>query len=554
MRKVLLFICFVCILFTGMAFGAESYVNSKISAIAVLGNTKIPTQNILPSIFSKVGENIDKDKINNDLKSIYALGYFTDVKVSYEPYQDGTKVIYKVFENPVLTTITIKGNTVYPTTEAIKIMGLVSGEVFSYKILREGIEALNIKYKNDGYTLARVVDVSSGSGTVEIKLVEGIVESVSLEGNEVTKDYVILREMKTKPGKVFNEDVFAKDIRRVFNLGFFSEIIPAFGPGASSDKITLTLGFKETKSNTINFGGGYGEREGWFGFTDLAMNNLMGTAQSIMIRGQAGQQLTTYQFKYSNPWFIPEKLGPRTAYTFRVWDTMGTDIYVTQQNERHTGWDMSFGKNITDYLSSNLFFGIESVAPANGATFEAYTSDSVGVSFAIDTRDNWMNPTKGMFDTISLKQGWTYSSTQSNFLKLGLDVNNFTPIANKQVLAMHVGTGIGFGVVPIGELYWAGGPNTVRGYSLDQLKRGARKLILNFEYRYTFNETFQGVLFYDLGNAWNTGNINLSDFISGWGPGIRFNTPLGPIRLDYGMPLTGMTNQGILHFSIGQAF
>lgn len=537
-----------------IVFAEEVDIPAKITAFEVLGNSHVPAKEILEAVFSKVNENVDQDKIKNDLKAIYALGYFKDVNASFEAFKDGTKIIYNVSENPILREISIHGNTAYPTSEIISAMGIIRGGVLNLKNIRNGIDSINKKYKKDGYTLARVVDISTDKDKVAVKLAEGVVEGISLEGNESTKDYVVLREMDTKAGKVFNEEVLSKDLRRIFNLGFFSEINPAFEPGSSSDKMILVIKIKETRTNTVNFGGGWGERDGWFGFADLAINNLMGTAQGLMVRGQAGQQLTTYQFKYSNPWFLPEKLGNRTSYTLRAWNTQGNDIYLTQQDQYNVGWDMAFGKTYKDFFGGSINFGSESISPRSGASFEAYTAPYIGATFSYDTRDVWMNPKKGVYDVLSLKQGWNVTKSSTNFFKIGLDLNGFRPAADSQVFAAHFGVGLGIGAVPLGELYWAGGPNTVRGYGLTELRRGARKIIANLEYRLTFNEMFQGVFFYDWGNAWDVGMPETEKFMAGWGPGLRLNTPLGPIRLDYGIGTAKTASDGILHFSIGQAF
>lgn len=536
------------------AAAREKEVAAKITGLAVLGNENVAAQEIFAAIFSKVGEIIDKDKVNNDLKAIYALGYFKDVAADFDPYLDGTRIVYNVEENPTLESIGVQGNTVYSTAEIMNVLGLKTGQVFNFKTFRSGIEGINRKYKQDGYTMARVTDVSAEAGIVEIKLTEGMVEGITLEGNEATKDYVIMRELNTTVGSVFNENVLSKDLRRVFNLGFFSEINPIFEPGTSSDKIVLRLKVKETRTNTVNFGGGYGEREGWFGFADLSVANLAGTAQGLLLKGQTGQQLATYQFRYTNPWFWPEKFGKRLAYTLRLWDTLGTDIYITQQDEKHIGWDMSFGKTYNDVFGSTITVGSESLSPRGSASFEAYTSPYIGYSLSYDTRDFWMNPRGGVYHTLSFKQGWKYASSQTNYFKVSADFNGYSPWGENQVLAKHFGVGMGFNDVPLGELYWVAGPNTVRGYSLDEIRRGVKRVLANIEYRYTVNDVFQGVFFFDWGNAWNAGEIDISQFIAGWGPGVRVNTPLGPIRLDYGIGTSKSFSEGILHFSIGQAF
>jgi outer membrane protein insertion porin family len=190
-------------------------------------------------------------------------------------------------------------------------------------------------------------------------------------------------------------------------------------------------------------------------------------------------------------------------------------------------------------------------------------STFVGYSISYDTRDIFMNPTQGKLYTLSVTRGWkTISATTTNYTKLGLDLNEFLNMGKNQVLAFHLGSGIGYGDVPIGELYYCGGANTVRGYAPSEAALGVRKLIFNVEYRYTFNETFQAVAFYDLGNAWGEvkdgearGDApNISQFLSGRGMGLRLNTPLGPIRLDYGIGDSRSFGEGIVHFSIGQAF
>jgi outer membrane protein insertion porin family len=534
----------------------EVNVASAIAALEIKGNRLVAEKEIRDVIFTRVGDRLVEEKIKGDLKAIYALGYFSDVNSSFEVKDGATRVIFRVVENPLVKDIVIEGNSVYSSAEILSLLGAKKDAILNFQKMQEDIEKINTRYKKDGFILARVVDagINKKTGFLRFKVIEGKVESISLEGNDTTKDYVILRELKTRPGSVLNEEVLKKDLRRVFNLGFFAEINPSFEPGSSKDKVVLQLKIKETRSSTINFGGGFGEREGWFGFVDLSVNNLFGSAQGLMVRGQSGQQLSTYQFKYFNPWFLPDRLGDHAALTLRRWLTIGRDILLTTQDGVYNGFDISIGKPLRENYNLTWTLGSENVSPYKTSSFEAYRADTIGVALAFDTRDFWLNPKSGRYYTLDLKQGWKVASASSNFFKIGWDLNHYHSLFENQVVAAHFGAGVGLGDVPIGEIYWAGGASSVRGYYPTESRKGRRKVITNLEYRLNFSDLFQGVFFYDWGYAWNSGLPETHLFISGWGPGLRVNTPLGPIRLDYGIPGGKSFGEGIMHFSIGQAF
>lgn len=554
-------------------------VGPVVTAIEVRGNKTVTESSIMDAVFSRIGEVLIEEKVSSDVKAIYAMGYFEDVSASFESYAKGTRIIFNVTENPVIAAVSFEGNSVYTPDALSAPMKTKAGQILNFKTLQDDIQAINDLYHKNGYSIARVADVSTDPKTriLKIKIIEGVIESIALEGNQATRDYVILREIDTKPGDILNEKSLAKDLRRVFNLGFFSELTPNFEPGSSPDKIVLVLKMKENKTNTINFGGGYGETEGWFGFVDTSMNNLFGTGHGTMVRAQWGTTLTTYQFKYYYPWFMTDYLGSRTSMTYRVWNTSGPDVYGNEvQDALRIGWDVALSRPFADYFSHSFTLGSETVIPiedstvTNAVSFEQYASNFIGYSVSYDTRDFWMNPTEGMFHTVSIRKGWTITNgVTTNFTKLGLELNDFIKLGINQVLALHLGTGVGYGDVPIGELYWCGGANTVRGYQPSEAKLGDRKIICNVEYRYTFNDMFQGVAFYDLGDSWFSqdeassqafnfedahGAPDISHFMSGRGLGLRLNTPMGPIRLDYGIGDSRTFGEGVVHFSIGQAF
>jgi outer membrane protein insertion porin family len=263
-------------------------VGPVVTAIEIKGMKTVPESEILDAVFSRIGDILIEEKVSSDIKAIYSLGYFQDVTASFEPYAKGTRIIFKVVENPVLNAVSFTGNTVYSSDTLSSIMKTKAGKILNYKVLRDDIQAINDRYHKDGYSIARIADVSTDpkTRTVKIKIIEGMIESIALEGNTATRDNVILREMDTKPGQILNEKSLSRDLRRIFNLGFFSELNPDFEPGSSPDKIVLVLKIKEGKTNTVNFGGGYGEQQGWFGFLDTSLNNLLGTGHGAMVKAQ----------------------------------------------------------------------------------------------------------------------------------------------------------------------------------------------------------------------------------------------------------------------------
>lgn len=535
-------------------------VDSLITGINIKGNSAVPSARILEQVSLRVGDRMTQQALNNNIKAIYAMGYFSDVTPAVSRSRKGSAVTFTVTENPVLKGITVEGCTVYPLSKIYGMLQSKAGKIMSFKAVQDDVKAIDDLYHKDGYVLERVVNVSTDPKTdiLKIKIIEGMIEQVALDGNTLTKNYVILREMKSRPGTVLNEKTLAKDLKKIFNLGFFSDISPDFEPAASPDKVILLVKMKETKTNTINFGGGYGEREGMFGFLDLSAENVFGTGQGILLRGQAGQQQSTYQFRYMYPWLLPDKLGDKVSATFRRWYTIGKNVYLIGQPEsegKFNGWDIAFNKPITDEWNTTLTLGSERVEPTVNP-FDPYTSNTIGLALSFDTRDNWMNPTKGRFATYGITRGWRVKpSITTDFTKNTADLNQFLPLGPSQVLALHFGVGAGFGDVPPSELYYVGGANTVRGYDPSQAETGTKKYLMNIEYRYTFNETFQGVLFYDFGKAWYVPRWpDMENSISGRGFGMRLNTPMGPIRLDYGVGAYRTFSEGVLHFSIGQAF
>ncbi|GAI27692.1 unnamed protein product, partial [marine sediment metagenome] len=243
-------------------------------------------------------------------------------------------------------------------------------------------------------------------------------------------------------------------------------------------------------------------------------------------------------------------------------------------DEERLGGKLIFGRKISDSVKLGLELKSERVSheiisgTLPEGTNEGLTNSLMPI-FAYDTRDNVFDPSSGWYNSFSIEKAGgflggdydftkynltlrTYISTQ--FIEDIVDIRSIKKITDnlsKGVLAFRAMGGIADVSLPSFAEYKVGGMNTVRGYDLGEFS-GDRSLVFNVEYRFPLAENFQAVLFVDWGQAWKIEeSIDFADLKFGRGVGIRFDTPIGPIRLDYGI---GEEGEGKTYFSIGHTF
>jgi outer membrane protein insertion porin family len=386
-------------------------------------------------------------------------------------------------------------------------------------------------------------------------------ESVSVSGNTKTAAYVILREMDLKPGMVLQKDTLKEDLRRIYNLNYFTELTPQFTRGKDPQNTRLQIVVKErSSSGSLSFGGGYSPTTGFSIFSDFYWDNLFGTGQLIMLKGQFGQA-TTYQFKYYNPWMWDN----RKSFMLRTWLTDGSLGQISPFTgaselvaQRRKGIDGTVGIPLSYELKTFHKLKFEDVVLTN--VNKAYEIESYTFSIAYDTRDIWFSPSEGDFHTFSVEKGFKLNDLSLDFTRYDLDLRKFFKVVDKQTIGTRFA--VGYLTSPVSndadifgaEYYRAGGGDTVRGYD-DQhpFAFGTKRILANLEYRFLFTDEFSFILFVDAGYA--TSNQDVTDWTRykiGKGAGIRFNIPgLGPLRLDAGMDELGIVR---MHFNIGNAF
>ncbi len=548
--------------------------NGKITAIVVRDNEHIDTKFIVSLISSDIGDLFSKDKVQADMKAIFDLGYFQDVQVKLEPFRDGYRVVFQVKENAIIDDIVIEGSTILAVQEIKDVMVLSKGQVFSQKILQNDLDRISQLYKERGLILAQLeeIDFNQNTGVLLIKLAEGVIEEIKISGNEKTVDKVIRREINIESGELFDFSKVKESLQEVYNLGFFEDVAMRLEPGSQEHLIVVVIEVKEKSTGLFGGGGGYSTGEGLFAYASIKESNLFGRGQSIEAKLEVGTR-TTYSFSFYEPWLgnTPTFFGLDVYDSFMEVNKKIDDIDSKYEMER-IGGKLTFGREFKEHFKVGLELKTEDASyqlisgklPDN---IQEGLTNSFRPILIYDTRDDRFNPTEGWYGTASIQSAGGILGGDYDYRKYDLDLRTYlstdifeedraddttiTGTINQGVLAMRMVVGVGDTSLPSFAKYEVGGLGTIRGYDYKEFS-GDTSLIFNIEYRFPLAENLQAVIFADWGNAWDFGeSITIGDLKFGKGVGIRFDTFLGPISIDYGF---GEDEEGKAYFSIGHTF
>ena len=544
-----------------------SYEGQTIVSVDVDGLSEKTKPTAAAAILSRPGDKVTAKGINKDREAIYDTGYFYDLYPSFEVIPEGVAITYHVLENPVLQSLTVTGNTVEKTETINKLITVKTGEIVDSRQLHENIKAIEQLYRKDGYILAKVSDIAfARDGNLVIKINEGVLEGYTVKGNTKTKDRVILREMRMKKGEVFNAQKARRSMQRVSNLGYFEDVNLKLNPGVEPNAVVLEIDVKEKRTGNFMVGAGYSSQDGAVGMVGIGDSNFRGTGDSINLTYEfsgSDSDAHGYTFSYRRPWLDSKE----TAGTLRIYNrTYEYDDYNTQGNlieeymRKYSGGEITLSRPVSEYSTNYItlrnrddqYVKYESGTNRSGSSYEQWRKDNFGTTRSVtlahttDTRDNVYSPTTGT--KIDLTAEIAGLGGDFNYQKFTIEDQRFFKVGHAQVLALRRMYGHGNGSIPESAQYKIGGQNSLRGYRDDQF-RGNCSYLGTIEYRFPIISKVQGALFTDFGAAWNSGWMPEGTHRS-IGVGLMLQTPLGPIRVDYGHGSQGNR----FHFSVGGTF
>lgn len=532
----------------------------------------LPT--IKAAIMAHVGDEFSADIAMRDREAILNTGYFYEAYQTFREVPEGVLITYHAMENPILHEVEITGNTIYKSEELDKLITVRKNSILNRNTLQENLAAIEEKYHEDGYILMKITDMNvDKDGLLALRINEGTLEGYAVKGNKKTKDYVILREMRQKVGEPFNAKLARRSMDRVYNLGFFEDVNVKMNPGVELNAIIMEVNVKERRTGTFGVGAGYSTRDGLLGSVSISDTNFRGTGDAISVSFEKSAEESDahgFTFAYKRPWLDRRETAAtfrfyNRTYQFYDYDTRG-DL-KERYMRKYLGGEITLSRPQSEYSTNYITIRhrkdsyVRHIADGNagdrsGAYGEEWRKKNFGVTRAIiaqhvtDTRDNIYNPSSGGRVALTGEFGGLWGG-DFKFQKFDIDHQQFLKAGDhSQVWAFKTGYGWGHGDLTEFNQFRVGGQNTLRGYRDDQF-RGSRMALMTLEYRFPLAKKVQGIIFTDWGGAWDSGFFPKRGNIYGsGGVGVALNTPLGPLRLDYGRGSQG----GRFHFNIGGGF
>ncbi|MBI4597324.1 MAG: outer membrane protein assembly factor BamA [Candidatus Omnitrophica bacterium] len=542
------------------------------------------------------------------IKAFYRKHGYADIEAAHEVARDpsGRGLIVRFMLTEGLQhrvgSAVVDGAVLFPEREIRQVIRLKPGAVFNDEALQEDLRAIKQYYGDRGYIHAMVTpDPQLDEATKRVNVTYRIAEQelvsinrIEVQGNLQTKDVVVRRELRVYPGEPFQGAKIRKSIERLYNLGFFEEVNVDTEPTATAEKEDLIVKVKESKTGSFSFGGGFSSVDRLIGMVEVEQRNFdwrnipqfTGAGQDLRARVEIGSVRRFFDISFTEPWIFGYPVSA------------GVDLYNrTFLKNRNLGWafeqeqrggGLRFGKEFLDLVRVNVDYQLfrtaisdvdESASSALKAEQGKSTVSVLGLSVTMDGRDNKFDPTKGyvLFGSTNLAGG--FIGGQRDFYRLQGGASYYWPHFNRFVLESRAKAGMveAYGdsdEVPIFERFFGGGSGTIRGFR--ERRVGPRDPISNDPtggeamFVGTVEEVMtlakdergrpilRGSVFYDVGDVWR----RVSDFgeslKSGIGIGARVNTPIGPLRLDLGYPVTRQDDQEKrrprFHFNISRSF
>lgn len=568
--------------------------NRTIKNIEFFGLNSLSQDEILSQMKMKVGEPYSRSDMQDDLKAIYETGYFSERMKAVPTNNDDGTVTIKIIveENIPVKDFTIDGNTVISTEDILNILEDMKGKPQNISKLNEAITKVQDLYMQKGYILSRIASVTDDpDGTINIVIKEGIIDKIMIEGNEKTKDYVIARNILTEPGMVYNENMIKEDLVRLYATQAFKDVTREIEPSEEiEDAYDITIRIKEQRTASISVGGGLDTATGLFGSVGISENNFRGRAERISLTGLAGTGVIMNdnsvvnhmnlqaELSYFKPYFFNSDTSLNTRLFFRDFGSYQVPMAIEQRFGGEFTIAHKFKKN--RHATATFGLGAENINVKEGdkkkitSLYRKYDIPlserakqlegglflTLSPALMYDTRDSATITRHGTMASLRFDESIGLNGFDKTNGKLTGMIKQYIPIAKKSSFSLSFkGGGAIHGHIPEVMAYRLGGPYSIRGFKMSGVGTGNAFVMGSAEFatpipfmdrtRIAFLNNLRFTMWLDAGKVFNeTVSDKIYDrpmYAVSAGVGLKVFIPgMGPLSIDYGIPLTNPGKNG----------
>jgi len=509
-----------------------------------------------------------------EIEILYSTHGFpqTMVDLNFIKQEKEVKAVFIIEEGQQTTVerISFAGNSFFTAEQLLEQIGSFERGPFFLPNVQKDIEKLETFYLNQGIRrteiIANLERKEGGLVILDFIISEGEkikIERIVITGNKVTRRNTILKEIRIKEGDYAYYESIVETRRRLERLGVFSEIKIEEVP-ISPGKENLVISLREGDRNYASLGIGLETKSEPYtfaiwnavvrprGIAEYIRGNILGTASQLSFVAQVSPKETRGVISLEQPylfglpwrasWNAWAEQEERKSYSYERRGISLTAIRPASQN-------LTFLTTLR--WARTVLFDLEIEESEVDRQNQPYSASSISGSFIWDRRDDSFNTERGSF--LSFVSEWAYPifQAESDYLKNFIKHQQFFPLFSGFSLSSTARLGLATGEIPIHERFFAGGSNSFRGERFDELGPkdpstskpvgGNAMLLFNFEFTFPLLSAVKdlyGAVFYDKGNVFpEIRDINLASLDDAVGFGIRYRTPLGPIRFELGWNL-----------------
>ncbi len=499
------------------------------------------------------------------IETFYKNHGYIDVKVG-EPIikeePDGVIIKIPIDEGPQYKVGKVKiEQDLFPENKLYKKIRTSSGKVFSLKTLLEDKNILEYLFADYGYAYVRVdtdikKDVKHRLVNVTFKIDKGpvvYINRIEIEGNTKTRDKVIRREIRLAEGWPYSASRLEDSEIRLRRLGFFKDVKIEKEKGPKENELNLKVKVKEMLTGTFKMGGGYSSYDKFIFMFDITERNFLGKGQKLSLSGRIGTRSSRYSINFYDPYFRD------TRYSLGL-SLYNLALMYDDFTKNTKGGSIRIGYDFTSLLYSYIGFRYDdtklkdlsdNVAEIILKSKDINITSAFQSGIVYDSRNRYFMPTKGCYHRLDLEYAGNFLGGESNYLKIEGEHSIYKPIYKKLIGHIRLGYGYltegGAHKIPVFERFYLGGINSVRGYQYGNISPrdpitgdkigGTREFFIQTEAIFPIFKSIylNGVIFFDMGDVWDekTG-FRTSDIRKSIGIGLRWLSPVGPIRIEWG--------------------